>query len=115
MRSLVDQAIESVRPALDQAGHKLAVEVDDALVAFVDPARLTQILGNLLTNAVKYTDPGGAVAILARADGATLEIRVRDNGAGVDPRALPHLFDMFAQEGRVDGQGGLGIGLNLVR
>ncbi len=82
-----------------------------------DLTRLTQVLGNLLNNAAKYTDPGGTIAVSAHRTGTDVEIRVLDNGIGIPPELLPRLFQLFTQ---VDGaahraQGGLGIGLALVR
>jgi CheY-like chemotaxis protein len=72
---------------------------------------------NLLTNAAKYTDPGGRVSLVADRDGHTAVIRVADNGIGIAPDMLPRVFDLFRQGGRsLDrGAGGLGIGLTLVR
>jgi CheY-like chemotaxis protein len=90
---------------------------EESLEVEGDLTRLTQVLGNLLNNAAKYTDPGGSIAVGARRIGTDVEIRVRDNGIGIPPELLPRLFQLFTQ---VDGaahraQGGLGIGLALVR
>jgi CheY-like chemotaxis protein len=78
---------------------------------------LQQVVGNLLTNAAKYTDPGGAVLLTARQEGEELVLRVRDTGIGIAADMLPKIFDLFVQaERRLDrSQGGLGIGLTLVR
>src|SRR5262249_38864190 len=82
-----------------------------------DPTRLQQVVGNLLSNAAKYTDPGGAILLTARQEGTELVLRVRDTGIGIAPEMLPRIFDLFVQaERRLDrSQGGLGIGLTLVR
>src|SRR5215831_19316248 len=82
-----------------------------------DPTRLQQVVGNLLSNAAKYTDPGGHILLTARQEGGELVLRVRDTGIGIPPDMLPRIFDLFVQaERRLDrSQGGLGIGLTLVR
>jgi signal transduction histidine kinase len=75
------------------------------------------VLANLLTNAAKYTDPGGHVALEATVDGPELRIAVRDDGIGIEAGLLPQVFDLFTQAERTPdrAQGGLGIGLALVR
>ncbi|MEO8922188.1 MAG: ATP-binding protein [Caldimonas sp.] len=82
-----------------------------------DPVRLAQVMGNLLHNAAKYTDPGGAIAIRARALRDQVEIRISDDGIGIAADVLPHIFDLFTQNDRSlsRSQGGLGIGLTVVR
>lgn len=82
-----------------------------------DPARLEQVVVNLLNNAAKYTDPGGLIRMTVDQEGAEAVVRVRDNGVGIAPEMLPHVFELFTQ---VDGSlgrsyGGLGIGLALAR
>jgi CheY-like chemotaxis protein len=78
---------------------------------------LQQVVGNLLTNAAKYTEAGGHILLTARQEGTELVVRLRDTGIGIPPDILPHIFDLFVQaERRLDrSQGGLGIGLTLVR
>jgi PAS domain S-box-containing protein len=112
------QAIEVVRPAA--AGKDQAIEVHlppGPVHVEADRARLEQVLVNLLTNAVKYTDKGGRITLTARAGGPDLEVSVRDNGIGIPPEMLPRVFDLFAQvDASIDrSQGGLGIGLSLVK
>ena len=82
-----------------------------------DPVRLEQVLANLLTNAAKYTEPGGRIALEAVREADLLVVRVRDNGVGIAPEVLPRVFDLFVQaDATADrSQGGLGIGLTLVR
>jgi CheY-like chemotaxis protein len=79
--------------------------------------RLVQVLGNLLNNSAKYTDPGGQIWLEARREDGDAVIRVRDNGIGIAPEVLPHVFELFTQAERsLDrSQGGLGIGLTLVQ
>jgi signal transduction histidine kinase/CheY-like chemotaxis protein len=116
--TIVARAIETIQPLIAEQRHELQVDVpEDALEVEGDLTRLTQVLGNLLNNAAKYTDPGGAISVVARRADTDVEIRVRDNGIGIPPELLPRLFQLFTQ---VDGaahraQGGLGIGLALVR
>jgi signal transduction histidine kinase len=76
-----------------------------------------QIVGNLLSNASKYTPPGGQIALEARGRGDVVEVRVRDNGIGISPEMLPRIFDLFAQEPQAMDRaaGGLGLGLTIVR
>ncbi|WP_161786933.1 PAS domain S-box protein [Noviluteimonas dokdonensis] len=118
MRDVLEGAIETSRPLLEQANHHFHVEAaPDALALDADPMRLAQVFTNLLNNAAKYTPPGGNITLLARRDGDVAEVRVRDDGIGLAPEMLTHVFDMFTQSehGRAHSQGGLGIGLTLVK
>jgi signal transduction histidine kinase len=111
-------AVETVQPLLDQKTQRLTVDATDpALQVRGDSVRLTQIVGNLLHNAAKYTGDGGSVTVSARAEGAHVEIVVRDTGIGIPPESMPHIFELFTQipSERVSTSGGLGIGLALVR
>ncbi len=82
-----------------------------------DEVRLTQVVSNLLTNAARYTPPGGRIEVIGAREGDDVVLRVRDNGIGIDPILLPSMFEMFVQGGRGSdrSQGGLGLGLSLVR
>ena len=82
-----------------------------------DPVRLAQVVGNLLTNAAKYTEPGGRIWLTAERDGDMAVLRVRDNGIGIAPHMLPRIFELFVQvdHASTKAQGGLGIGLTLVK
>jgi signal transduction histidine kinase len=116
----VAQAVEAASPLLDERRHRLTIAVPRGLVVDGDEARVRQIVANLIMNAAKYTEPGGAIAISAQAvdDGRAVELAVRDTGIGIEPEVLPRIFDLFVQGGRqaLDrAQGGLGIGLALVR
>jgi len=115
---VVEAALESTRPLLDAADHALSVELPDYPVELdADPLRLAQVLSNLLTNAIKYTQSHGAIAVKARLDGANAVITVSDNGVGMEPAQIEHMFEMFTQARPVaeNSKGGLGIGLALVR
>jgi PAS domain S-box-containing protein len=111
-------AIETARPLLDDRSHKLVVTVPDEPVwVQADSARLTQVFGNLLTNAAKYMEEGGAVTVAVELVNREVVIRVCDRGVGIPAEMLPRVFDLFTQVGTaVDrAQGGLGIGLSLVK
>jgi PAS domain S-box-containing protein len=114
----VDRALESVQVLLDEKRHEVSVTLPrkPACVAG-DPLRLEQILVNLLTNAAKYTDPGGRIAISLECRGDSAELRVRDSGIGLEPDVIDRIFDLFgqAQRGLDRAQGGLGIGLTIVK
>jgi PAS domain S-box-containing protein len=115
---VLGRAVEAARPFLDTRQHRLEMSLPDEDVYMeADPARVEQIVANLLTNAAKYTPPGGDVHLSAALEGQEVVIRVRDNGIGIRPEMLPRLFTLFQQADRVPGQisEGLGIGLNLVR
>jgi signal transduction histidine kinase len=118
VNSLIARAVETTHPLIAERAHDLVVEVPDEPVKVLgDPTRLTQALGNVLSNAAKYTDRGGRIAIAVRLDGAEVAIRVRDTGEGIPADLLPVIFNLFTQLDRTSGhaQGGLGIGLALVR
>lgn len=118
LASVAHHAVETCRALIDARGHTLAVTTPaDPLRVEGDFVRLTQVVSNLLHNAAKYTDPGGRIALTVARDGAEAVLEVRDSGRGIDPRVLPHLFDLFFQADRdLDrADGGLGIGLSLVR
>ena len=113
----VAKAIEMTSPAIDERRHVLAVDVPRGLVVDADPARLSQVVANLLSNAAKYTDAGGRITVVATAEGDAAVLRVRDNGTGIDADMLPRVFELFSQERQtIDrSQGGLGLGLAIVR
>ena len=118
LAEVVAKAIEMASPLLEQQRHELRVEVPRAgLGVLGDPNRLAQVVANLLTNAAKYTEPGGLVHVSAdRVDGAVV-LHVRDTGVGIAPDMLPRVFDLFVQEGQslARSRGGLGLGLTIVR
>jgi PAS domain S-box-containing protein len=118
LRDVVDRALETVRPLLDERGQRLGVELPERPVALdADPLRLAQVLGNLLTNASKYSDVRGPIVLTAEVEDNRVAIRVRDFGIGIEPELLPRVFDMFSQvKSSIDrAEGGLGIGLALVK
>lgn len=117
LETVVARAIETVRPLLDADQHTLTVSVDPGLRVHADAVRLSQVLGNLLTNAGRYTPHGGRITLTTGRDGDQVVMRIRDNGIGISADMLPRLFDMFFQAERRGGnsRGGMGIGLALVR
>ncbi|HEY6204084.1 MAG TPA: ATP-binding protein [Candidatus Limnocylindria bacterium] len=116
--TLVTRAVEAARPVIDERGHRLTLDLpDEPLTLSADPARLEQVLANLLNNAAKYTDVGGRIWLRAFVDAGHLVLSVKDNGAGLTPAMRDHVFDLFVQgpDVRAYARGGLGIGLTLVR
>jgi signal transduction histidine kinase len=122
---VVARAVESSRPLIDARRHQLTVTMPPAsVVVDGDAVRLVQVLANLLNNAAKYTPEGGRIELAAEAAAApsasgpgTALLRVRDTGVGIPADMLPHLFDLFTQSERTldRADGGLGVGLTLVR
>ncbi len=118
LKGLVNVAVETARPLIDSKQHQLHVILPEhAITLEADPLRLSQVIGNLLTNAAKYTDPRGRIELRVYVEGAELVISVRDNGIGLPEEVLPRLFTMFSQvNSAIDrAEGGLGIGLALVK
>ena len=116
--TVIDDALELSRPLVEAAGHGLEVErACDALVVDGDAVRLTQVFSNLLNNAAKYTPAGGRVRLACEREGPDAVVRVSDSGNGIAPDMLESIFDMFVQVSGTDraAQGGLGIGLTLVK
>jgi PAS domain S-box-containing protein len=115
---VLSDALETCQPALAAAGHTLAVELPpQELTVQGDLTRLAQVFSNLLNNATKYTPPGGRIAVRAWRDGDSAVVEVKDDGSGIAAEVLPNVFELFAQGETVTqaGQGGLGIGLWLVK
>ena len=118
IRQPLTKAVEMASLLLEQRGHRLEVGIEPDLHWEGDPMRLAQVVSNLLTNAARYTEPGGQVRLRAGREGAGwLRIAVSDNGIGLAPEMLKQVFGLFFQGKRsVDrSEGGLGIGLALVK
>jgi len=115
--SIVESAVETSRPLLDAAGHKLEVALPAQVYIDGDPTRLAQVFANLLNNAAKYTPRGGSIRLFAERTGEEVVVSVKDNGIGFAPDTRPRLFEMFSQATPAleRSQGGLGIGLSLVK
>ncbi len=118
MRAVVSSAVDTVRPLFEAVNHKLHVSLP-AEPAYVrgDSTRLLQIVGNLLNNAAKYTEPGGRIELQVSREGSTFVLHVRDTGIGIAPEFLPKLFDLFVQGDRTQARAssGLGVGLSLAK
>jgi PAS domain S-box-containing protein len=113
----VADAVETCRPFIDAKTQELAVSLTPALVLEADPTRLAQVVGNILTNASKYTPEKGHIWLSAGREAGQVVLRVRDDGIGIREDMLPRVFDLFVQSERAQdrSQGGLGIGLTLVK
>ncbi len=115
---VLNNAVETCRPLIDSNGHKLTVGMP-AQPVFVDAdvTRLAQAFANLLSNAAKYSERGGRIALTAERQGGDAVVSVKDGGVGIPPDMLPKIFEMFTQVDRTleRSQGGLGIGLTLVK
>jgi signal transduction histidine kinase/CheY-like chemotaxis protein len=118
LTAVVRSALDAVRPALADKNIQLELHVDpSAAQVYGDPSRLEQIVWNLLTNAAKFTPEGGRIEVAVRSRDGRAEVTVRDNGQGIAPHVLPHIFDRFrqAEGGPARKHGGLGLGLTLVK
>ena len=118
LAEIVTRAIEMSSPLLEQHRHELSVDVPrQGLVVEGDRVRLAQVVANLLTNAAKYTDPGGKITVQGRASEGHVVLTVRDTGIGIDAAMLPRIFNLFTQERQAldRSKGGLGLGLSIVR
>lgn len=116
--ALAEKVVESARLLADKKMHQLAVQLPGQAVWLEgDPVRLSQVLLNLIDNAIKYTPEGGRIELTAQVAGGELEVQVRDNGMGIVSELLPRVFDLFQQDDRTldRAQGGLGLGLTLVQ
>jgi signal transduction histidine kinase len=118
LSEVIDQAVETVLPRIGERGQRLDVRLPPHPVASVgDRVRLAQVFTNLLGNASKYTGDGGAISLEVTQEGEEIVAVVADNGTGIAPEVLPHIFDLFTQGPRslARSEGGLGVGLNVVR
>jgi PAS domain S-box-containing protein len=115
---VIARAAETAQPLIDAQGHKLELESPtEKLFVDADPIRLSQVIGNLLTNAAKYTEANGRIGLSARREEGIAVLRVLDNGIGIAPDMLPRVFDLFMQadHSTTKSHGGLGVGLTLVK
>jgi signal transduction histidine kinase/CheY-like chemotaxis protein len=116
---LVRRALDAVDGLARAQRHEVTLDAPrNPVLVNGDPVRLEQVVSNLLTNAIKYTSPGGQIALaIETVGGSTARLTVRDNGIGIAQDLVPHVFDLFTQAERAldRSQGGLGIGLTLVR
>jgi two-component system CheB/CheR fusion protein len=115
---VVARAVESLRPMVEERGHELSVATDTGPIRMsADPVRLEQMIAALVSNAARFTDPGGRITITIGRDEGQAVVQVRDTGIGMEPELLERAFELFAQadQGLARTAGGLGIGLTLAR
>jgi signal transduction histidine kinase len=118
LKDVLLRAVEMTLPGIEARRHSFTLDIaDEAMLVHADATRLAQVVGNLLSNAAKYTTVGGSITLQACREDGHARITVRDSGIGIPAEALPRIFDMFTQVGRHPEQetGGLGIGLHLVK
>jgi PAS domain S-box-containing protein len=113
---VLEAAIETVRPAAAAKSLTLSTKIAPVGAVAGDPDRLQQIVWNLLSNAVKFTPSGGEVRLQLRKADGSVEISVEDDGPGIRPEFLPHMFESFRQDSRADHRSdGVGLGLSIAR
>ena len=118
LRAIIDSAVETSRQAIEAGDHEFALKLPrEELPVEADRTRMVQVLANLLNNAAKYTPPEGRIVLVVKREGRSAVVRVSDTGVGIPPEMLPKVFEMFTQVGTSleRSQGGLGIGLTLVK
>lgn len=118
LATVVARAVETAQPLIEVQNHELVIALpEESLFLHADPVRLSQVIGNLLTNAAKYSEPGARILLSASREGDEAHIRVVDNGIGIAADVLPHIFDLFVQAdpSTTRNHSGLGIGLTLVK
>ena len=118
LTSIIEEALDAVRPAAEAKSIQLKINIDPAANYLrADPARLQQIIWNLLSNSIKFTTSGGEVIVDVGRTGSMVAISVSDTGEGIDPKFLPYVFDRFQQADSsvTRRHGGLGLGLAITR
>jgi PAS domain S-box-containing protein len=117
LRTILRQSVEAARPMASSVEHRLDLELpEEPLPVQGDETRLIQVVGNLINNAIKYTDPGGQIRVSATSSSTQVMISVHDTGRGISAELLPRVFDLFAQgDPGTRAQTGLGIGLALAK
>jgi PAS domain S-box-containing protein len=118
LEQIIEQAIETSRPIIDQAGHSFILDVPSSpIYVDADPIRMAQVLSNILNNSAKYTEPGGQIQLSAFRQDDDAVVKIKDDGVGIPPDMLSSIFDTFTQVNRKleRSQSGLGIGLSIVK
>ncbi|MFG2195861.1 sensor histidine kinase [Streptomyces sp. NPDC048639] len=117
VRQVLEQVAVAHQGAAGPAGVGLSIEAAEELEVHADPVRLRQVIGNLVSNAIRHTPNGGRVILRSRVEGDDLVVEVADSGSGIDPEDLPHVFDRFwrADKSRNRQTGGSGLGLAITR
>jgi signal transduction histidine kinase/CheY-like chemotaxis protein len=117
LRELIGRAVDAVQVRMLERHQELKVDLPQAMVIEGDAVRIVQVFSNLLVNASKFTADGGVVSIHGGERRGDAIVTISDTGVGIDPAAMPHIFDLFTQGPRTlaRAEGGLGVGLNVVR
>ena len=118
LQFIIDSAVEMVASLMESKDHDLRISIDPDLPKLnVDPTRISQVVGNLLTNAAKYTSQGGHITLSVERYGQEVVITVKDDGIGIAPDQLSEIFELFAQADRSTDKahGGIGVGLTLAK
>jgi two-component system sensor histidine kinase BaeS len=118
LHALVDETLAVIQPECDQAGITLQNEIPSGTpLVQADSDRITQVLLNLLDNARRHTSAGGKLSVGAKPEGSKLAVWVSDTGSGIDPAALPYIFERFykADRSRTGSASGSGLGLSIVK
>jgi PAS domain S-box-containing protein len=118
LATVVARAVEMAQSMIEAQAHHLELSLpEESLLVHGDVVRLTQVVGNLLANSAKYTEPNGHIWLSAKAEGSAVALSVRDDGIGISGKLLPHVFELFVQADHASTKaaGGLGIGLTLVK
>jgi signal transduction histidine kinase len=111
LAKIVAQAVEIADPILEQRRHHVEIHVPEGIALNADGGRLVQVISNLLTNAARYTPPGGHIRLDATREGDDAVLRLKDDGIGIEAEILPKIFDLFVQASQTAGrEGGLGLG-----
>ncbi len=118
LNEVCQESIEALQPMITSHKHRLQIDFPtEPTWIKADRVRILQVIGNLLTNAIKYTDPGGFLELSVRQEDSKVVVRVKDNGRGIPADLIKCIFDMFVQGDDTLGrsEGGMGVGLALVR
>ena len=117
LKSFLEKIVQSLATQAEKKRQRVEIEVDDEITFDVDPEKLSQVLTNLLDNAIKYTPSGGRIVLGARRTEAGVELLVRDNGIGIPPADLERIFERFYRVDRARSRelGGTGLGLSIVK
>jgi len=115
LAELVERTCEAVRPMAQEEGIEIETELEHGSVVEADPHRIRQVLGNILANAVRYSPPGGTVRVTLKREGDEAVISVRDQGPGIPPEDLPHIFERFYKVDRSRNEEGSGLGLAIAK
>ncbi len=117
LANTIAAAVETTSALISARRHTVEIDASAGLAVDADRGRIIQIFSNVIGNCAKYSNPNGKIAIRARREGNTIEIRIRDTGIGIAPDMLPNIFNMFVQEKQAldRAHGGLGLGLTIVR